>query len=404
MRSLALAALLIAQGMPVTRLSGGVSGEPGAPVGAEPRSPQGMPVTHLAPATAAATLDSPRRLSLTFAGPRPILEVLGLVVAGTPFSLSIDPDVTGTFRGELKQLTLRDALTTLLGPLDAGFEVRGTVLRITRNRMETRAFDVDLLAVQRGLVRTTGGPGAAITTSLPADDVFAAVGNGVQALLSPSGTLHVDRRAGIVQVTDYPARLDRVAQYLEAVQVRSRRQVRLQARVLDVTLSDAAAIDWRAVRERLGIAADAPQAGLPADPAALQAALASQGEVRVLSAPEVTALNNEPALVRAAISEESTLTLSVVPQIAADGVVQLSVSHSWEQRMDNAHDVRMAEADTVTRVMDGGTVLIAGLLRPTEIAVPARGVDSPFGARQNRTAQAELVVLLRATVVTVGTR
>ena len=29
----------------------------------------------------------------------------------TPFSLSIDPGVDGLFRGELKQLTLREALT-----------------------------------------------------------------------------------------------------------------------------------------------------------------------------------------------------------------------------------------------------------------------------------------------------
>ena len=399
----AAALLLLAQGMPVTRLAGGVADQGTPPAATEPRALPGMPVTQLAPGAAAAGLDSPRRLSLTFSEPRPIQEVLRLVAAGTPFSLSIDPDVTGTFRGELKQLTLRDALTTLLAPLGAEFELRGTVLRITRNRTEMRAFDVNLPAAQRGLVRTTGGSGTTITTTVPADDVFAAVGEGVQALLSASGTMHVDRRAGIVQVTDFPARLDRVAQYLEAVQVRSSRQVRLQARVFEVTLSKAAAIDWRAVREKLGMPPDAPQAGLTTDPAALQAALGSQGDVRVLSAPEVTALNNEPALVRAAIPGVSALTLTVVPQIAADGVVQLSVSHSWEERSEGEPDMRVSEADTVTRVKDGGTMLIAGLLRPTEIAVPGRGAGPPPGW-QHETAQAELVVLLRATVVTVGTR
>jgi MSHA biogenesis protein MshL len=403
MRLFVVAALLMAQGMPVTRLAGGVPGEGGTQPPAPRPTASAMPVTQVDPGSAA-TLDSTRRLSLTFAEPRPIQEVLQLVVAGTPFSLVVDPDVTGTFRGELKQLTLRDALTALLAPLGDEFEVRGTVLRITRNRTETRTFDVNLVAVQRGLTRTTAGSGAAITTTVATEDAFAGVGDGVQALLSPSGTMHVDRRAGLVEVTDYPPRLDRVAQYLEAIQVRSSRQVRLQARVFEVTLRDAEAIDWRAVREQLGMPPDAPQAGLTADPAALQAALAAQGDIRVLSAPEVTALNNEPALMRAATPGVSALTLTVVPQIAADGIVQLSVSHAWEEQAQGQKDAHVDQADTVTRVMDGRTVLIAGLLRSTQVAVAAHGPGSPVDGETRKTVQAELVVLLRATVVTAGYR
>src|SRR5689334_18199013 len=55
------------------------------------------------------TLDSPRRLTLTFAEPLPIHEVLDLLVSGTPFSLALDPNANGRFTGELKQLTLREA-------------------------------------------------------------------------------------------------------------------------------------------------------------------------------------------------------------------------------------------------------------------------------------------------------
>jgi type II secretory pathway component GspD/PulD (secretin) len=406
MRFFAAAALfLLAQGMPVTRLGGGMPAEGSAlPPAAQPPVLPGMPVTQVDPGAAAATLDSARRLSLAFSEPRPVQEVLRLLVAGTPFSLSIDPDVSGAFRGELKQLTLRDALTTLLAPLGDEFEVRGTVLRITHNRAETRAFDVNLLAVQRGLTRTTGSSGATITTTVAAEDVFAGVGDGVQALLSPSGTVHVDRRAGLVQVTDSAERLDRVEQYLEALQVQSGRQVRLQARVFEITLKETAAIDWRAVRRKLGMPPDAPDAGLATDPEALQAALASQGDIRVLSAPEVMALNNEPALVCATTPGVSALTLTVVPQIAADGMVQLSVSHSWEELVAGQKDMTVTQADTVTRVMDGRTVLIAGLLRPVQIAVASDGMGSQSGGQGKKTVQAELVVLLRATVVTAGYR
>lgn len=412
MRLLIVAAIaLFAQGLPVTRLAGGGSapaaeqaGQPPAAPAAPRPAPQGLPVTLLDPGAAAATLDSPRRLTLTFAEPRAIQEVLRLLVAGTPFSLAIDADVSGTFRGELKQLTLREALATLLTPLGLGFEVHDTVIRVTHDRTETRQFDVNLLAARRALARTAGPANAAVTTTVAPDDVFASLADGVQTLLSPAGKVHVDRRAGLAQVTDTPERLDRVAQYLEALQVRSGRQVRLQARVLEVTLKSAPSIDWGAVRGKLGLSRDTADAGLAVDPAALQAALAEQGDIRLLSAPDVTAMNNEPALLRAGTPGVSSLTMTIVPQIAADGIVQMSVSHAWEEQAAGEKLPRTSEADTVTRVMDGGTVLIAGLLRRAQIATPAHGMSALFGGPARQTVPAELVVLLRATIVTPGTR
>jgi MSHA biogenesis protein MshL len=405
------AVVLLVQGMPVTRLAGTVpapsAGQGQAPAAAQrpaPQPPTGLPVTRVDPGAAAATLDSVRRLTLTFSEPRPIDDVLRLLIAGTPFSLAIDPGVSGAFRGELKQLTLRDALTTLLTPLGLEFELRGSVIRVTHYRIETRQFDVNLLALQRGMTRSSGTAAASVTTTVEPEDVFAGIGDGVRALLSSSGSVHVDRRAGLVQVSDYPERIDRVALYLEALQVRSGRQVRLQARVVEVTMTDAPALDWRAVRARLGLPPDASAAGLAADPAALQAALGGQGEVRVLSAPDVTVMNNEPALMRAAVTGKSSLTLTVVPQIASDGIVQLSVSHAWEELAAGQKTPGTRESDTVTRVMDGDTVVIAGLLRPTEVTVPARGLSAMFAGPSKKPAVAELVVLLRATVVTPGTR
>ena len=93
-----------------------------------------------------------------------------------------------------------------------------------------------------------------------------------------------------------------------------------------------------------------------------------------------------------------------MPQIAADGVVQLSVSHAWEEQTAGQKPGRVAEADTVTRVMNGHTVLISGWLRPAQIAVASRGMSSLFGGQAKKTVAAELVVLLRATVVTPGYR
>jgi len=395
--------------MPVATLSGGRQVPAQPPSVLQGQLPP-LPVTQID--AREVTLDSPRRLTLTFAEPRPIDEVLALLTAGTGFSLAIDADATGSFRGELKQLTLREALATLLAPIGLDYQVQGTVIRVRRRQMDTRVFDLDLLNVQRGLARTSGTTGASISTIVNSDDVMEGVADGVRALLSERGTAHVDKRAGVLQVTDFTERMDRVALYVEALQQRSARQVRLQAQVFEVTLREGASIDWRKVRERLGLPADSPQAGIAGDPIALRAALAAQGDVRTLWAPEVTAINNEPALMRVATPGGTSLTVTIVPQISADGIVQMSVSHAWEEHAGDRKSGwfsstpigRLSETDTVMRVMDGNTSVLAGILRPQEVTVPSSGgFGSVFGAQTKRMGHAELIVLLRPTVVTAGT-
>jgi hypothetical protein len=65
--------------------------------------------------------------------------------------------------------------------------------------------------------------------------------------------------------------------------------------------------------------------------------------------------------------------------------------------------MRVSGSDTVTRVMDGHTVLISGVLRPKEIETKATtGTVGVFGGTQKHQGFAELVVLLKPTVVTAG--
>ena len=373
-----------------------------------------LPATQIDPRDAAASLDRQSGLSLSFDEPMPIGEVLRLLVEGTPFSLSIDPDATGTFRGELKRLTLRDALTTLLTPLGLDFEIQGTIIRVMRHRAETRQYDLNLLNVQRGMQRTAanGDGTATISTTVNADDVFAGITEGVKSLLSETGRVHIDPRSGLALVSDFPERLDRVGLYVETLQSRSARQVRLEARVFEVTLREAPSIDWGLVRDKLGLPRNAPDAGIAADPLALRTALAAQGEIADLWAPEVTTLNNEPAMVHISTPGSSSLTMTVLPQISADGIVQLSISHAWDEHdgdqkqgfLKSTPLMRVSGSDTVTRVMDGNTVLISGLLRPKDIATKAAtGMSAMFGVSQKQKGHAELVVLLRPTVVRAGT-
>lgn len=380
------------QGLPVTRLSSGpppdATPQQTPPAGPRPAAQlPDLPITRLDDRLRSTNLDEAQRLTLSFAEPVPIRDVLLLLLRGTPFSLAIDPSVTGTFIGELKDVTLRQAIDAVLVPNGFAYQVDGTVVRVFPRRTETRLFDMNFLAVHRTWQRTLNAGDSTLATRVPDVDVMEEAAAGIRGLLTPQGAVHVDKRAGLAQVTDYPDRLDRIATYVEALQVRGSRQIRLQARILQITPSSAAGVDWHMVRQQIGVPAAGAAAGVMADSATIQRALASQGDVELLAAPDLLALNNEPAVVHAS-TPASSLTLTVVPQISADGVVQLSVSPSWSSGTADANGAR-ADADTVVRVANGSTAVIAGLLRSAVV---------PGGAPAAR----ELVVLLTPTVVNPG--
>lgn len=367
-----------------------------------------LPVTQIDDRPRAADLDAPRRVSVSFAEPVPLRDVLLLLVRDTPFSLALDPEATGTFIGELKEVTLRQAFDAVLAPRGLHYDVQGTLIRVFVRRAETRLFDLNVLNVHRGWQRTvSSADGTTLAASAGNPDPLDDIERGIESLLSSSGRAHVDRRSGVVQVTDDVERLDRVGLYLEALQIRASRQVRLEGRVLEVRLKDRESIDWRAVRQRLGLAPASAAAGIAGDLGSIQDALAAQGEVRVIATPDVVAMNNEPAMLRTGTPDVSWLTLTVIPQISSDGIVQLSVSPSWSERagtrQEDGHAVaamRVSEADTVARVADGHTVLLAGILGTAEGTKPAGGIGALFGAPARQLLHTELVVLLTPTVIT----
>src|SRR4029450_5572594 len=82
-----------------------------------------------------------------------------------------------------------------------------------------------------------GGTFARVSTTTN-PDVFADLTTGVRTLLSERGTFNVDRKAGLLQVRDFPERLERVSLYLDAVHDRVHRQVQIDARVIEVELND----------------------------------------------------------------------------------------------------------------------------------------------------------------------
>ena len=398
--------------LPVTRLSGDAAPQtppPQTPPQPPPLRVPGLPVTQLDDRTRSADLDAPQRLTLSFSEPANVKDVLLLLVRGTPLSIAIDPEIRGTFVGELKDVTLRQAIDSVLAPNGLAFETDGNVIRVFPRRTETRLYDLNFLNLDRTWQRTLKPDDQTVLTSrVPAGDALDELAAGLRALLSDAGRVHVDRRAGLAHVTDYPDRLDRIGSYVEALHLRGSRQVRLQVRVLEVSLRNAPAIDWRAVWMHLGLPEKSITAGVVVDATAFQSALASQGDVEVVATQELLAVNNEPAVVHAATPGRSALTLTLTPQISADGIVLLSVSPSWltgsgsPTRSREETVMALSEADTVVRVMDGSTVMVSGFLHSSDRASPATGLAGLLGAEQHHRATKETVVLLTPTVVTAG--
>ncbi len=474
-----VAALVLALGMPS---SAQVPQQPGLPPLAVSQIEDGRRSEALS-----------QTLSLSFAEPISIRDLLLLLVQNTTLSVVLDPDVDGTFSGDLKNVTLQQALDLVLEPHGFVAAIQDNVVRVRREQVQTRLFNINYVATRRSGTRGTGltgmyGQGAygygangmvgggvagagggyyggaggiggsqASVSGTDSGDVFEELQAGIETLLSEAGKLNIDRKAGLVQATDYPSHLDRIAVYIEAYETRALRQVRIVAKILEVELREefSAGIDWSLVLKDAGNAVAitqrlAPTRGSGAftmgvnikDFTGLLEAFAGQGRVNVMASPWVMAMNNEPAVMRVGTQDvyfvttsqvdassgqilqtvvtpqtiNEGVTLSVTPQITADGVINMSIMPSITERTGTATSrlgdqvpiVSVRETDTLVRVHEGETVVIAGLMQDrtsTDISkVPILGdiplVGALFRREERSKRKTDLVILLTPTVMT----
>ena len=292
----------------------------------------------------------------------------------------------------------------------------------------------------------------------------------VSSLTSQDGRkLVISKVSGIIQVRDYPEKLREVEQFLENVETASQRQVLIQARILEVTLRKEfeTGVRWDNIQTELlnldltqlslswnifggGTPTSAKGALLVAGAteslaggdfvlADLVKALETQGKVKALASPKVSTMNNQTAIVKVArqdvyftseISqgEVSTLQsftpntidvgviLDVTPQIGGGGYITMNIHPSITAEYDRvtAPDgsefplLRIRETDTVVKVRDGQTIIIAGLLQEqdnsTRTGLPCLtnlpGLSYLFGYRMETAEKTELVILISPTVLT----
>ena len=231
------------------------------------------------------------------------------------------------------------------------------------------------------------------------------------------GKVLINKMAGMVIVTDYPSRLREVEKFLARVEETVQRQVFIEAKIIEVALNDnfQLGVDWRFlpnimnmgvggfIRQSLTAITDFPatnaiQVGVAnTDFNALVDALSTQGKVEVLSSPRVSTLNNQKAIIKAAVEDVyfdvtvaagtppiTTATpkyitigviLDVTPQIDADGTIIMDIHPSVTERIrtasfkdtgQQAPIISVRETQTIVRVREGQTILIAGLMQSKE--------------------------------------
>jgi MSHA biogenesis protein MshL len=329
----------------------------------------------------------------------PAAQVFNSIVSGTPYSMLVPPGVTGRISLNLKDVTMKEALDSIRDLYGYDYKVEGTRIFILPAGLQTRVFQVNYLQgqrrgssdvrVQSGSVSDVagasqaptqtstanpapGGTGQTNQTSLNSSqvitrtdsDYWAELRSALTAIVGtgPGRNVVVSPQSGVVVVSAPSREMRAVEQYLRDSQLSVERQVMLEAKIIQVTLSDAyqSGINWSAFRStgpdvalgqsgnaantllgsrgqllqgggqtlNLGtstvataastLAADNPASAVfglafqTSNFAALLQFLQSQGNVQVLSSPRIATLNNQKAVLKVGTDEFFVTNVSTV--------------------------------------------------------------------------------------------
>jgi MSHA biogenesis protein MshL len=265
----------------------------------------------------------------------PANQVFMAIVSGTRYSMLVHPDIKETLSVNLKDVTVTEALEAIRELYGYEFKFQGNRIYVQPVTVQTRLFQVNYLAgrrVGRADVRVTSGSiqtpsfsapsqpaGTGSATSTPTaptstaagsaqsiessrvtttsnNDFWTEVGDSINSIIGTAAgrSVVVNPTAGVILVRALPAELRSVEAYLKAMSLVVERQVMLEAKIIEVSLSDqfSTGINWAAFNtgpnSRLGGGVVAPGTVLRTD-GALQSFTARGADGTLLSGSTVTA-------------------------------------------------------------------------------------------------------------------
>lgn len=313
-------------------------------------------------------------LSISNAPAKQVFMQLG---TGTPYNVLVAPEVSGLVSLQLKNTTVVEALEALRDLYGYDFRITGKRVMIYPNSVQTRVFKINYLPGRRQGVsdlrvsgnsvadasssggdkssksdkgnssQDGGGSNSAQVRTTSDADFWKEIKDSLTSMMAPEPgrSVVINPSAGVIVVRGTPAEHRAVADFLKAVQLTIERQVMLEAKIIEVTLSSGSqtGVNWSYFRggagnNRAAAGAVAPGVSLSPDGLittasntvigpngdiitdsagqgfyglAIQAAnftalinfLETQGDVQVLSSPRIATINSQKAILKVGSDE-----------------------------------------------------------------------------------------------------
>jgi len=373
------------------------------------------------------------------------------LVEETPFSVIFHNDLSGALSLELKQVTLDEVLEAVSQTYDYHIEKSGRILQVSPATISTETFSFNYLLIKRNGTSQTSISSGGITQndnsnnlnnrnsssnssstrnsdsngsssktnstnsvngtfieSQTETDYWKELESTLSSLIQGEGKLVVlSPQAGLVTVKGYPKDVALVKAFLSRSEENLQRQVILEARIIEVTLSDGyqQGIEWQRLLSNVGAKNNITNTRFEYSDSNPESAfsgvslsnvisntlggvtslsfantnfegvvnlLSTQGDVNVLSSPRITALNNQKAVIKVGndeyfvtdVSSSNTITgvssvstpeieltpffsgiaLDVTPQINDEGQVLLHVHPSVIDVVEQQKTIEIQEA------------------------------------------------------------
>ena len=399
------------------------------------------------------------------------------IVDDSSYSIAVHPDVSGAITLNLKDVTLDEALDVVESLYGYDIRRQGRVIQVYPAGIRTETIPLNYLYVKRSGMSSTSINSGGVSENDPSSnnssgsnnssssndnqnsngqgnnsqngssginiytenesDFWSELKETLTALVGNEGgrSVIVSPQAGLVTIRALPSEITAVKSFLDSTQEHLRRQVIIEAKIMEVTLNDdyQQGVKWDQVLGHIestdiGFSTTGNIAGctissaiggvtslsfLNKDFSGVIDLLSTQGNVQVLSSPRITATNNQKAIIKVGEDEyfvtdvSSTTTtgtsttttpeidltpffsgiaLDVTPQIDADGEVILHIHPSVTITDEQTKTIRLSnediilplaqssvrESDTIIRAKSGEIVVIGGLIETRKVNIESK--------------------------------